>query len=109
MFAGRDEGVCAEERYARRYPLTQLAFDLQEQTSIDWQPMRDWFPLSDFGICAHLCDVLNPEPKLGSLFQQTHPNRGIFSPLLVDTNRNEAIPIPALFELEEFMRDGVER
>src|SRR5438874_9853176 len=33
MFAGRDEGVCAGERYARRYPLTQLAFDLHEQTS----------------------------------------------------------------------------
>src|SRR5437588_75569 len=108
MFAGRDEGVCAEERYARRYPLTQLAFDLQEQTSIDWQPMRDWFPLSDFGIFAHLCDVLNPEAKLGSLFQQTHPNRGIFSPLLVDTNRKEAIPIPAFFDLEQFMRDVVE-
>ena len=105
MFAGRDEGVSADERYARRYPLTQLSFDLQHQTSIDWQPMRDWFPLSDFGIFAHLSDVLNPDAKLGSLFQETHPNRGIFSALLVDTHRKEAVPVPAFFNLEQFMRD----
>jgi uncharacterized radical SAM superfamily Fe-S cluster-containing enzyme len=108
MFAGRDEGVSPDERYARRYPLTQLAFDLHEQTSIGWQPMRDWFPLSDFGTFAHLCDVLNPQAKLGSLFQETHPNRGIFSALLVDTHQKEAVPIPAFFNLEQFMRDIVE-
>ena len=108
MFAGRDERVSAEERYARRYPLTQLAFDLHEQTSIGWQPMRDWFPLSALGIFAHLCDVLNPEAELGSLFQETHPNRGIFSPLLVDTREKEAVPIPVFFNLEQFMRDIVE-
>jgi tetraether lipid synthase len=108
MFAGRDERVSADERYARRYPLTQLAFDLHEQTSIGWQPMRDWFPLSDFGVFAHLCDILNPEAHLGSLFQETHPNRGIFSPLLVDTHQKQAIPIPVFFDLEQFMRDVVE-
>jgi len=108
MFAGRDERVSADERYARRYPLTQLAFDLHEQTSIGWQPMRDWFPVSDFGIFAHLCDVLNPDAHLGSLFQETHPNRGIFSPLLVDTHQKLAIPIPVFFDLEQFMRDVVE-
>jgi 7,8-dihydro-6-hydroxymethylpterin dimethyltransferase len=108
MFAGRDERVSADERYARRYPLTQLAFDLHDQTSIDWQPMRDWFPLSDFGIFAHLCDVLNPEAELGSLFHETHPNRGIFSPILVDTHQNEAVPIPVFFDLDQFMRDIVE-
>lgn len=108
MFAGRDEHVSPDERYARRYPLTQLAFDLQEQTSMDWQPMRDWFPLSDLGVFAHLCDVLNPHAKLGSLFHETHPNRGIFSALLVDTYRQEAVPIPAFFDLEQFMQDIVE-
>ena len=108
MFAGRDERVSADERYARRYPVTQLAFDLHEQTSIGWQPMRDWFPVSDFGIFAHLCDVLNPDAHLGSLFEETHPNRGIFSPLLVDTHHKQAIPIPVFFDLEQFMRDVVE-
>ena len=108
MFAGRDEEVSADERYARRYPLTQLAFDLQERTSIDWQPMRDWFPLSDFGIFAHLSDVVNPDAKLGSLFPEAHPNRGIFSALLVDTYHKEAVPVPSFFDLEQFMRDIVE-
>ena len=108
MFAGRDERVSADERYARRYPLTQVAFDLQEHTSIGWQPMRDWFPLSDFGVFAQLCDVLNPEAKLGSLFQQTHPNHGIFSPLLVDTYQKDVVPIPIFFNLEQFICDIVE-
>ena len=108
MFAGRDEEVSADERYARRYPLTQLAFDLQEQTSIGWQPMRDWFPISDFGIFAHLSDILNPKADQGSLFLEAHPNRGIFSALLVDTHQKQAVPIPAFFNLEQFMRDIVE-
>jgi uncharacterized radical SAM superfamily Fe-S cluster-containing enzyme len=108
MFAGRDEGVSPDERYTRRYPLTQLAFDLQEQTSIGWQPMRDWFPLSDFGIFAHLSDILNPKAEQGSLFSEAHPNRGIFSALLVDTHQKQAVPIPAFFNLEQFMRDIVE-
>ena len=108
MFAGRDELISADERYARRYPLTQLAFDLHEQTSIGWQPMRDWFPLSAFGIFAHLCDLLNPQAKLGSLFQETHPNRGIFSALLVDTHQKHATPIAAFFNLEQFMCDTLE-
>jgi len=108
MFAGRDEGVSPDERYTRRYPLTQLAFDLQEQTSIGWQPMRDWFPLSDFGIFAHLSDILNPKAEQGSLFSEAHPNRGIFSALLVDTHQKQAFPIPAFFNLEQFMRDIVE-
>ncbi len=108
MFAGRDEYVSPGDRYPPRYPLTQLAFDLHEQTSIAWQPMRDWFPVSAIGIFAHLCDVLNPQAELGSLFQETHPNRGIFSPLLVDSQENVAVPIPAFFDLEQFMRDIVE-
>ena len=40
MFTGRDERISTEDRYAERYPLSQLAYDLQAQTSIDWRPMR---------------------------------------------------------------------
>jgi uncharacterized radical SAM superfamily Fe-S cluster-containing enzyme len=108
MFTGRDERISTEERYTRRYPVSQLAFDLQEQTSIDWQPIRDWFPASAYGIFAHLCDVLNPGAELGSLYPDMHPNHGVFSPLLVDTDEKTAIPIPAFFHLEQFMRDVVE-
>lgn len=108
MFSGRDDRIPAEERYARRYPLSQLAYDLQEQTSIGWQPMRDWFPVSAYGIFAHLCDVLNPNAKLGSLFNDVHPDHGIFSPLLVDADMKRAIPVTRFFNLEQFLQDIVE-
>ena len=38
MFSGRDEAISDEERYARRYPVSQIAYDLQAQTAVDWQP-----------------------------------------------------------------------
>ena len=108
MFTGRDERIPTEERYARRYPVSQLAFDLQEQTFTGCQPMRDWFPASAYGIFAHLCDVLKPDAELGSVFPDMHPDHGVFSPLLVDTCEKVAIPIPAFFNLEQFMRDVVD-
>jgi len=107
MFSGRDERITDEERYALRYPVSQVAYDLQEQTSVDWQPMRDWFPVSAYGIFAHLCDVLRPESKIGSLFNDIHPNHGIFSPLLVDTDSRRMIPVGGFFDLQQFMRDVV--
>ena len=108
MFSGRDERISSDDRYAKRYPLSQLAYDLQEQGSTTWRPMRDWFPISDYGIFAHLCDVLTPHAELGSLFPDTHPNHGMFSLLLVDTDQKAALPIPSFFNLEQFMRDIVE-
>ena len=108
MFSGRDEGITDDERYSRRYPVSQIAYDLQEQTSIDWQPMRDWFPVSAYGIFAHLCDVLWADAKVGSLFNDIHPNHGIFSPLLVNADTKQVIPVAAFFNVEQFMRDVVE-
>src|SRR3989440_9026255 len=108
MFTGRDEGISTDDRYAKRYPLSQLAYDLQEQGSAAWRPMRDWFPVSDYGVFAHLCDVLNPNAVLGSLFPDTHPHQGIFSLLLIDSVQKVSVPIPSFFNLEQFMRDIVE-
>jgi tetraether lipid synthase len=108
MFTGRDEGISTDERYARRYPVSQLAYDVQVQTSIDWQPLRDWFPASAYGIFAHLCDVLNPNAMLGSLFTDIHPDHGIFSPLLVHSETQEVVPLTRFFDLERFFRDIVE-
>jgi hypothetical protein len=69
--------------------------------------MRDWFPVSAYGIFGHLCDVLRPESKIGSLFNDIHPNHGIFSPLLVDTDSRQMIPVGTFFNLQQFMRDIV--
>jgi uncharacterized radical SAM superfamily Fe-S cluster-containing enzyme len=108
MFTGRDKDITDDERYARRYPASQLAYDLQEQTAIGWQPMRDWFPASAYGIFGHLCDVLQPEAKVGSLFCDIHPDHGVFSPLLVNVETKATIPVAGFFNVERFIHDIVE-
>jgi uncharacterized radical SAM superfamily Fe-S cluster-containing enzyme len=108
MFCGRDEDISADERYARRYPVSQIAYDLEAQTSFGWQPMRDWFPVSAYGAFAHLCDVLHPNAELGSLFSDIHPDRGMFSPILVHSRTKEIMPVASFFDVEQFVRDIVE-
>ena len=108
MFCGRDEDVSDDERYTKRYPVSQIAYDLEKQTSIGWQPMRDWFPVSAYGVFAHLCDVLHPNAEVGSLFNDIHPDHGIFSPVLINANTKEMIPVARFFDVEQFLRDLVE-
>jgi uncharacterized radical SAM superfamily Fe-S cluster-containing enzyme len=108
MFCGRDEDLSDDERYAKRYPVSQIAYDLERQTSIDWQPLRDWFPVSAYAAFAHLCDVLHPEAELGSLFCDIHPNHGIFSPILINSHTREIVPVARFFDVEQFLRDLVE-
>ena len=108
MFCGRDEDISAEERYARRYPVSQIAYDLQAQTSFGWEPMRDWFPVSAYAVFANLCDVLHPEAVLGSLFCDIHPNQGLFSPILVNSRTREIVPVAKFFDVQQFLRDIVD-
>jgi 7,8-dihydro-6-hydroxymethylpterin dimethyltransferase len=108
MFCGRDEDISADERYARRYPVSQIAYDLQAQTSFGWEPMRDWFPVSAYGAFAHLCDILHPNAELGSLFNDIHPDHGIFSPVLINAQTKEIVPVAKFFDVEQFVRDIVE-
>jgi 7,8-dihydro-6-hydroxymethylpterin dimethyltransferase len=108
MFSGRDEDISDDERYARRYPVSQIAYDLQAQTSFGWEPMRDWFPVSAYAAFAHLCDVMHPEAELGSLFCDIHPNQGIFSPLLINSGTREIVPVAKFFDVQQFLGDVVE-
>ena len=108
MFCGRDEDVSADERYARRYPVSQIAYDLQAQTSFGWEPMRDWFPVSAYGAFAQLCDILHPIAEVGSLFNDIHPNHGMFSPILVNARTREVVPVAKFLNVEQFIRDIVE-
>ena len=108
MFCGRDEDISADERYAKRYPVSQIAYDLQAQTSFGWEPMRDWFPVSAYGAFAHLCDILHPNAELGSLFNDIHPDHGMFSPILVNAHTKEIVPVARFFDVEQFVRDIVE-
>ena len=108
MFCGRDEGISADERYARRYPVSQIAYDLQAQTSFGWEPMRDWFPVSAYGAFAQLCDILHPDAELGSLFNDIHPDHGMFSPILVNSRTKEIVPVARFFNVERFLKDIIE-
>jgi len=105
MFCGRDEDITDDDRYRRRYPVSEIAYDLEKQTSIGWRPMRDWFPVAAYGVFAHLCDVLHPNAKIGSLFNDIHPNHGIFSPVLINADTKEMIPVARFFDVEQFLRD----
>lgn len=108
MFSGRDEDISDDERYARRYPVSQIAYDLEAQSSFGWEPMRDWFPVSAYAAFAHLCDVMHPEAELGSLFCDIHPNQGIFSPLLINSGTREIVPVAKFFDVQQFLADVVE-
>lgn len=108
MFCGRDEDVSPHERYVRRYPVSEIAYDLETQTSFGWEPMRDWFPVSAYGAFAHLCDLLRPNAKLGSLFNDIHPNHGMFSPILINAHTKEIVPVAKFFDVEQFVRDIIE-
>jgi len=108
MFCGRDEDISPDERYAKRYPISQIAYDLQAQTSFGWEPMRDWFPVSAYGAFAQLCDILHPDAELGSLFNDIHPNHGMFSPILVNARTKEIVPVASFFHVEQFLKDIIE-
>src|SRR5262252_5917263 len=105
MFCGRDEDISPAERYAKRYPVSQVAYDLQAQTSFGWDPMRDWFPVSAYAVFANLFDVLHPEAALGSLFCDIHPNQGMFSPILINSTTREIVPVAKFFDVEQFLHD----
>jgi hypothetical protein len=107
MFAGRDAEICDEERVARRYTFADLAEDLRGQTSIEWEPMRDWFPMSAYGILANLFDSLTPNAAMGSLYADVHPDRGIFSPLLVNRVTRRAVPISSFLNVDQTLADIV--
>ena len=108
MFCGRDEDISADERYAKRYPVSQIAYDLQTQTSFGWEPMRDWFPVSAYAAFAQLCDILHPDAELGSLFNDIHPDHGMFSPILVNARTKEIVPVARFFDVEQFLKDIME-
>src|SRR5262249_16701583 len=92
-----------------RYTLADLAFDLRQQmTGLGWEPMRDWFLMSAYGVVGNLFDHLNPTASIGSLFADVHPNQGIFSPLLVNQRTRQLVPIASFFNVEQLLRDLVQ-
>jgi uncharacterized radical SAM superfamily Fe-S cluster-containing enzyme len=74
----------------------------QRASAVEWEPLRDWFPMSVYGAFANLLDLMNPNPKQGTLFADVHPDRGTFSPLLVNRSTKQFLPfLPRRSEEQE--------
>jgi len=105
-FSGRDEEVDDETRYAQRYTLSQMVDDLRSQLASDWQPMRDWFPLSSYSAFTSVMDILQgPDAPWGWSACNCHPSCGIFSLLVVNRRTNQWAPLFSFFDYEQFIRD----
>ncbi len=104
-FTGRDENVSVEERQAKRYTLSHLAHDLQDQLGAT-HPMRDWFPLSALGPFGDLTDMmLADHADWGALKCGCHPNCGIGTALLVNKRTREMVPLAQVLDLEGLLND----
>ena len=105
-FTGRDEEVDDETRYAQRYTLSQMVEDLRSQLGADWQPMRDWFPLSSYSAFTSVMDILQgPDAPWGWSACNCHPSCGIFSLVVVNRRTNQWAPLFRFFDYEQFIRD----
>ncbi len=105
-FTGRDEDVEDDTRYAQRYTLSQMTQDLKGQLSADWQPLRDWFPLSSYSAFTSVMDLLQgADASWGWSACNCHPNCGIFSLLVVNRRTREWTPLFKFFDYEQFIRD----
>ncbi len=105
-FTGRDEEVDDETRYAQRYTLSQMTEDLKRQMSADWQPLRDWFPLSSYSAFTSVMDMLQgADAPWGWSACNCHPNCGIFTLLVVNRKTYEFTPLFKFFDYERFIKD----
>jgi len=105
-FTGRDEEIDNETRYAQRYTLSQMVEDLKSQLNADWEPMRDWFPLSSYSAFTSVMDLLQgADAPWGWSACNCHPNCGIFTLLVVNRRTREWTPLFKFFDYEQFIRD----
>ena len=105
-FTGRDEEIDEATRRKHRYTLSQMAEDLKGQLQADWQPMRDWFPLSSYSAFTSIMDMLQgADAPWGWSACNCHPNCGIFSLVIVNRQTKEWTPLFKFFNYEQFMRD----
>ncbi len=105
-FTGRDEGIDDQSRIAQRYTLSQMVEDLKLQLKNDWEPLRDWFPLSTYSAFTSVMDILQgPNVSWGWSACNCHPNCGVFSLLVVNRRTQEWIPLFKFFDYERFIRD----
>ena len=104
-FTGRDEEITDERRHAQRYTLSHLAHDVKNQTGLG-EPIRDWFPISFMGTFTDWSDLVHgPETQFGQLTCGCHPNCGVGMAVMIDKETNEAVPVTAFLNGEQFAKD----
>lgn len=109
MFTGRDANIAEDDRRSRRYTFADLAEDLRWQMrSVQWEPLRDWFPMSAYSVVGNLFDHLNPAASVGSMFADAHPSQAIFTPLLVNQRTRDIVPIASFINVERLLVDLVQ-
>jgi uncharacterized radical SAM superfamily Fe-S cluster-containing enzyme len=105
-FTGRDEEIDETTRRQQRYTLSQMTEDLRGQLRADWQPLRDWFPLSSYSAFTSIMDMLQgADASWGWSSCNCHPNCGIFTLLVVNRDTKEWMPLFKFFDYEQFIRD----
>src|SRR5437867_6387347 len=105
-FTGRDEDIDEETRQRHRYTLSQMTDDLKRQLHADWEPMRDWFPLSSYSAFTSIMDMLQgADAPWGWSACNCHPNCGIFTLLVVNRTTKEWAPLFKFLPCEQFGRD----
>jgi hypothetical protein len=105
-FTGRDEEIDESLRRRQRYTLSQMTEDLRNQLSADWQPLRDWFPLSSYSAFTSIMDMLQgADAPWGWSSCNCHPNCGIFTLLVVNRKTKEWTPLFKFFNYEQFIKD----
>lgn len=104
-FTGRDEDISDEERASKRYTLSHLAHDLEDQTGL-LKPLRDWFPLSAMTPISDVVDLMNESRNsMGALNCGCHPNCGIGTILLVHKHTKQVIPLSQILDLDRLLAD----
>jgi len=105
-FSGRDEEIDDETRYEQRYTLSQMVEDLRTQLRVDWNPMRDWFPLSTYSAFTSVMDILQgPVAPWGWSACNCHPDCGVFSLIVINRKTHEWTPLFKFFDYERFISD----
>jgi uncharacterized radical SAM superfamily Fe-S cluster-containing enzyme len=104
-FSGRDQRVTDQERRARRYTLTRLAYDLEQQLGFT-HPLRDWFPLSAMNPLSDAVDLLlGPQAEFRAVKCGCHPHCGIGTAMLVHKRTHQVVPLADVLDVEQLLRD----
>lgn len=96
-FTGR---IATAERLAKRYTLTDLAYDVETQTGLA-DAEKDWYPLTCISPFTRFVGAIRGEDWVNL---SCHPHCSLGTYFFVDKNK-EAVPAPRFIEVEKMFRE----